>query len=758
MSFPLAMMQEYMQGYLKALILGKCINNLTRMMFIGPPFVGKSSIMKLFTGQQLDLNEPRTQIAHQSDRMTKINVYNIRNLKAGELYRVFGTSIKTSVESLMNDNDAQNINLCDQEMMKDDYQSFNPSSQMGMATSPNQDICNNNQQQSSTCNNSSQTLPDSGLNQKLYQDFIGSYLSSFSTDHFDNQFAKIWDFGGDTVYQVIHHPFISGNSIYILVFNIAQDINQKVVIRDGRILDMTYLQAIKEWLTLIIGNYNNQSEITATVKGTSAKYSLPIVILVASHGDCIRHEKEGIDRFNKFQDEIIHHMPSFRRNFYSSDIIFNCKPDDNNPLTQTQRMKCCYYLHCIIKQFVQSLPFMHKMVPIRWYTMAMLLHTSVMDDDSYQAVNASSKPLSSGKVDKIMTMQQIELLAKEYSLYNGNNDLKAMLMYLHDLGEIIFCQKAGDEGIIVTDVAWILCIFRAIIQLNHDTCPSGSLEIRSEYKMASQEGIISRNYIDYFLNKFNVDQEQKKSLIQLMEIYDIICPISNNGYDNSMNLVNNKIPRHQYLVPYLLQSDGKSFDLEGYHKSHWLYIGYENSDIPFIPNGIYYYLLSSCLKEWNNTKIQLNHQYAKYYLADDHHYIIFKKEESHIGLQYCYQRMEKPKSAHYIMNKVKLSIYTKLLHHIIKNMLLTIINKRLPKFNAIPCHFYIICNYCEKFTSIQDSYQSQDVNLTQCQHCNKHIEDHPSINDWMIYDEKLWTGKKRIITIVLSDSSEYHCV
>ena len=129
-----------------------------------------------------------------------------------------------------------------------------------------------------------------------------------------------------------------------------------------------------------------------------------------------------------------------------------------------------------------------------------------------------------------------------------------MLRYLHDLGEVIFCRQADAYGIIVTDVDWLLRIFRAIIQLHN--CPTGSMDIQSLYEEASKSGKISTKYIDYVLKPYKLDDDTKKSIIKLMESYDILCTIkSDNDQDEC-----------HYFVPYFLRYDVKPFDLTKYHE------------------------------------------------------------------------------------------------------------------------------------------------------------------------------------------------
>ncbi|EDV18965.1 uncharacterized protein TRIADDRAFT_62578 [Trichoplax adhaerens] len=71
-------------------------------------------------------------------------------------------------------------------------------------------------------------------NHSIYYATQYPFLSGNDNENKDSQgnsqFAKIRDFGCHSIYHDTHHPLLSGNSIYILVFNITQNINDKVKI------------------------------------------------------------------------------------------------------------------------------------------------------------------------------------------------------------------------------------------------------------------------------------------------------------------------------------------------------------------------------------------------------------------------------------------------------------------------------------------------------------------------------------------------
>ncbi|RDD38975.1 hypothetical protein TrispH2_010193 [Trichoplax sp. H2] len=363
--------------------------------------------------------------------------------------------------------------------------------------------------------------------------------------------------------------------------------------------------------------------------------------------------------------------------------------------------------------------------------MARILNKSLPTNSNNQPASSIINQIRHSQVHNIMTMQQIVTLSQQYGLYENHDELIAMLMYLHDLGEVIYCDKVGDDGIIITNVNWLLNIFRSIIQLQDFV--QGGAQIQRDYEIASKTGKLSRSYIDHAIYKFNLDDNSKQTILALMDAYDILCSITNEKNDNGEEC--------QYFVPYLLRDDVKPFDLPNYHQSDWLYIGYERTDIAYLPDGIYYCLLSSCLKEWNNTDVELYYQCAKYYLANDNHYLVVKKEESHIGLQYCYQKINETKRSQSIIDKVTNSIFVKRPHEIVKNKLISTVNERMVKFKGAACRYFVKCSECNTPTSITEEYKEGDQNWIQCKHCKMEFASQ-SLNDWMIYNENFWIERK----------------
>ncbi|EDV19049.1 uncharacterized protein TRIADDRAFT_62498 [Trichoplax adhaerens] len=357
--------KNYLKAYNRAIKQGKRRNNLIRAMFVGPRNVGKSSIIRVFTQQRLSGHDSPTQVVEWSERMIKINAYDIYDGKFCAMSEILEKNVIASIEE------------------------------------------------------SPQVTKELDDNPNFKKQIIETPVLNSKDAKEDRKYAKIWDFGGHSVYHVTHRPFMSANNIYILVFNITQNINDHVKTRHGLLLTTNYLQAMQEWLTSIISGHRDPSDISINIDGVPVKYSLPIVILVASHGDSLDGKEDGNRRFKQFEQDLISYMPTYKRNIYSSGIIFNCKPEDNNLATISQRRECCRRLHLIIKEFVLSLFFIRNPIPIRWYIMATILNTSFHRYENQESSSVIDQ-IRAARVRDIMTMQDVTLLAQDYTLYENH--------------------------------------------------------------------------------------------------------------------------------------------------------------------------------------------------------------------------------------------------------------------------------------------------------------------------------------------------
>ncbi|EDV19843.1 uncharacterized protein TRIADDRAFT_61714 [Trichoplax adhaerens] len=723
--------KEYIKAYNEALQDGQCRNDFTKIIFAGPESVGKTTIMNVFTNQGIIISVSQTEIIDDTGRYVNLIVYNILDKKIYHFQIVLYRKVLAAIQKFKTKlNIVPNINP-DIQVSKVDRQIQTIETDTFISTDKIKSVISDNRPMAIDTLVSTVSITQKIHKILMYEDFMRSIIDMKGeiVDD-DNQYGKLVDFGGQAVYHVTHRPFLSGNSIYILVFNITRDFDDFVIDREGNPTNMTYRYAMQEWLTSIIGSHDGDETVQVEIDGKLQQYSLPVVILVASHGDRIQDCQERQRRFKTFENSIIATMPIYKSNICFSDIIFHCDPDDKSSAAIEQRRQTTLQLHELIKRIVSSLPFMKKSIPIRWYIMASILHTSV-NDISRQAASTTQFNRIINRIHNIMTLEEVKQLAIDCELYENDEKLRSMLLYLHDIGDIVYCRKKGVEEMIVTNLDWLLNIFRSIIKL--DKREYKSANVRESYNQAYQTGKISEAYIDNIVVDFELKKKEKDFVLQLMDSYNIICKI-----EDQHDSLDNKECHQQYFIPYLLNSSVGTLDLTDYRVSDWLYIGYDEKVIPYIPDGIFYCLLSACLKVWNNSRVKVYYRCAKYYIPDYQCQIVVKKEESRISLLYCYQKYPK-EIASRIENNIGSWISKIQPHIIIRDKLNETINERMPKFKSAQSRFYVRCNECSKMTEIVDSYFADSVDIIRCVLCEKFFKSKPT-RDWMLLRKERLTN------------------
>ncbi|EDV20067.1 uncharacterized protein TRIADDRAFT_61414 [Trichoplax adhaerens] len=704
--------KEYKEAYAKARREGFCRNDFIRFMITGPQNVGKSCFIQAFTQQGLIRKIGPTTAAVVEKKLVKLLTYNVDNKTVDEFIDVLARKVVAAIETVKR-------KMREERPFTDFSFSDNPRTTLASQFPP---YVYSHSSANNADHIASQPVPID--EETIPLDFLEKYFregyklnKDIMIDEY--HYGKLWDFAGQSIYHITHQPFISCNCIYILVLDMSQDIDKNVVDRSGNDTKMTYLEAIQEWLVSIIGSSKSKVRTENKIIGAPENIAWPIVILIGTHADKIGDEKACQRRFKEFCQCINEKLPSYSRHIYRSKIIFNCNDKDNSKKTLLQRQKNCGQLHNILKDFVHNQPSIDHFskIPFKWYIMAAILHTS-LDRFNEQAVKFSTN--LNQRVSRIMTAEEVELLAKKYKLCEGKDDIHQMLLYLHDLGEIVYCQKEPVKGKVITQVEWLLNIFRTIIQL--DEPDSNGLAMDLEYEAIRNKGIMSQHYIYGKFDQLEVKKKEKKFLLDLMESYDMICKISNKD-DNHPD---------QYFVPYLFRSNNQEFDHKGFMTSGWLYVGFKSSKLHYIPDGIFFCLLVSCYKEWKGSSIEPRSKCAKYRLKNDFCDIIVKKESSYIGIQYRYRIIpNNPRLQGQIKDKVKKLIYEKPPYIFIRNKLESLIKERMPRCQNSDCLYFIKCplSPCDRFLQIKNPVQD-NLKLLYCD-CNG-IYECESAHGWTI--------------------------
>ncbi|RDD36120.1 putative serine/threonine-protein kinase pats1 [Trichoplax sp. H2] len=442
-------------------------------MIIGPENVGKTTLLKVLIKQSLLANEAPTQVASGNHPLIELITFDTGDMVKNGLGTLADSKVGLAVlqspslqvtRQTLSNMKSQRTNVFD-ESLRSKYKKLRPKLSKIQEANTDSNECNKSQQ-----------------------------------SKIDNLHAVLCDFGDQAEYHVTHQPFMSCNSIYVLVFNIAEEINDAIQQRNNSKSDITYYARMHEWLSSVHGckglsdglEGNVRNEITIDGKN----YELPIVIVIGSHADKIVANNEE-EKNRKIQAA------------YNKISPMNGDGNDNSKATQDLRDEIRKRLCQTFTKIAEKLPFITDPIPVRWYEIIQILRGEREDKT----------------IKKLLTKTQVKDLIDKHHLSKQGEKLDSLLSYLHNIGQIVYCDK--DEILsnwVVSDIDWLIEVFCSLIRISF--FKSSHADDWSDYEKIQNTGKISEEYIGHVWSKFNLDDEERKYVLSLMTHYDILCEIS----------------------------------------------------------------------------------------------------------------------------------------------------------------------------------------------------------------------------------------
>ncbi|XP_060064289.1 uncharacterized protein LOC132544682 [Ylistrum balloti] len=190
--------------------------------------------------------------------------------------------------------------------------------------------------------------PEDDESKHLYEELVNAEGKETKEKESDtvSGFITLYDFGGETVFYNTHHCFMSGDMVFILVFDVA-----KCVDSEKR---YTEIGSIETWLCSV-GTY--------AVDDNDGKRGTPPIILVGSHLDQVSGtEEEKFKVFGSILDQLYQNR-RIRR--IMEKHVYEMFPISN--LNDTTQHKDLY--ETIWRKLFEVAPFQSewmKLVPARW--------------------------------------------------------------------------------------------------------------------------------------------------------------------------------------------------------------------------------------------------------------------------------------------------------------------------------------------------------------------------------------------------------
>jgi GTPase SAR1 family protein len=324
---------------------------------------------------------------------------------------------------------------------------------------------------------------------------------------------SLFDFGGQSVFEVIHHLFLTRNGVYALVFNMEW------LLAEGPEKDRA-LRFMRNWLSSIaVHTYNKTTALTA-----------PIVIVgtrldkVASPAD---HEKISTLLHEQFSDNlawqsVVGNEQGRDSNGRAFQWFF---PVDNVAGRTGPTMQ---HLMSVVQREIDKAEYTHKEVPLTWFKAI-----DQMSDNKKDCLTLA---------EGIATARACGVSEQEASL---------MLAFLHDMGHLMWLDEPGLRDVVILDPVSYLVTPATIIICkltpdHEDTihhCMASHRECERKHKRAwsqlTHEGVLSVQLLPILWEKY---QQHSEVLLQLLVKFGLLVPLHGDASG----------PVAQYLVPTLL--------------------------------------------------------------------------------------------------------------------------------------------------------------------------------------------------------------
>ena len=350
----------------------------------------------------------------------------------------------------------------------------------------------------------------------------------------DEIFSTVWDFGGQSVYYSTHPLFLTGGAIYLLVYDLDRNPEEKSISRVKRGLfkpikdvhcEKSNLDYLDFWMSSVSSLVPN-SEKPHETPSTSMQPELlhPPVILVFTHAD---KPYKGVDP-EELASEIFGNL---QRKRYGKQIVDFFVVDN----TKSGSKKECEGVICLRKKVLDTakrLPQLKEVIPIKWLRFEKALREMVEEGIKWTHVENAKR------------------IAPEVYGISTEEQFLTMLNLLHDQRILIHFDDTPElDKIVILDPQWLVDVFKKVITI--PPFKKSKREHREQWKKLEEKGILEKRLLkDLWDPLFDTRENfNLNSLINTMEKFGLLCPWPSSDESGSPS---------EYLVPSMLMSPPKN--------------------------------------------------------------------------------------------------------------------------------------------------------------------------------------------------------
>ena len=292
----------------------------------------------------------------------------------------------------------------------------------------------------------------------------------------DEIFSTLWDFGGQSVYYSTHPLFLTRGAIYLLVYNLNRNPEEKSISRVKRGLfksikdvlceksNMDYLDFWMSSVSSLIPNSEKPRETPST--SMQPELLQPPDILVFTHAD---KPYKGADP-EELASEIFGNLQekSYGKQILDFFVVDNTKSGSKVECEGVIRLRK------EVLDIAKKLPQMKEVIPIKWLRFEKALREMVKDGTKWIHVENAKR------------------IALEVCGISIEEQFLTMLNLLHDQRVLIHFDDTPElNKIVILDPQWLVDVFKKVITI--PPFKKSKREHREQWKKLEEKGILEKN-------------------------------------------------------------------------------------------------------------------------------------------------------------------------------------------------------------------------------------------------------------------------
>jgi GTPase SAR1 family protein len=332
---------------------------------------------------------------------------------------------------------------------------------------------------------------------------------------------SLFDYGGQSVFNVIHHLFLTRYGVYTLVFNMEQLVSPDPAVREN------CLSTISFWLnSIVVHTWHAESETMA-----------PIVI-VGTHKDIVKSASDHAQISKILHDKFCSSVawPFIVENEDGDDGISLCFfPVDNR---RSRKDTTVQKMMKLIEDVIDRSEYVHAERPLTW------LQTM----DRLTACGKAFLPLS-----------EVEAIAGECDV--PRDAVPSLLSFLHEMGILMWHDDIALRDVVILDaVAYFVTPVTTIICKHLATAADATRHVVEAHKKCSKlyydawmkmvhHGVVNTDIIGTLLQDCG---QQASVVVHLMVKFGLVVPLQIAKQLYGHHAQGTKAKATEYLVPALL--------------------------------------------------------------------------------------------------------------------------------------------------------------------------------------------------------------